>query len=811
MPTTSRRVPVSRRRTAIILRAAIALCLWACAPAFGETEACPNAQIRAEQPYSQRLPDCRAYELVSPLDTNGQDATLAEPALPAHAALTGDAIAYSARGVFGEPSGNNLENVYVSRRGQATWITEAVSPLRDPQDTEPAFSSEGDVFTPELTKAIIDTSAPLVEGAPGGKAEAEFGLYVAGFGDGSYQFVAPGIFPFGASTDLSRVMLERSEWINGTTVPVTVTNEGEAMDGTPGAPAPNSTYISFKDFWHAVSSDGFRVSFTTPSNIEMPGALARIFVRVNVGQPQSPIVQPEATGTGTLTSGSRVVSTLVTDGSGRFVVGQKITGDGIAAGTTVTAVGAGSLTLSGPAVSSGVGVALDGGGGCTVAADACTIDVSASQRLKANPAGQRSARYWGASADGSRVFFTSAAELTEDAYTGPSGNAPNLYEYRLPAEAGQRGRLTDLSVTEAGDGAAVLGVAQISEDGSYVYFVAEGDLAAGATAGKPNLYVSHEGVVRFIATLTAGDLGDWDEGELSPQTEAGPEVNTTVVNPSGTKLAFLSTASLTGYDNQQAQPGECTGGECREVFLYDSETSQLVCASCNPAGSRPVGSASFNRVLTKANNEYRPRNLLDDGVLFFETPDALVASATSGHENVYEFENGRPFPVSAVTGGFESFFMDASPSGGDVFIGTADKLLDGQETEDNVAVYDARVDGGLPEPATVAQCVTPDACLPPETRQASGSTSGSATFTGPGNAPTPLAVPVVKEKTAAQIRAANLARALKACRRNKLKKRRLACERAARKRYAPHAGSGARRAGGEPSHGIANSNRGPGR
>ncbi len=41
----------------------------------GAPETCPNEQRRAEQPYGLRLPECRAYEMVSPLDTEGQDAT----------------------------------------------------------------------------------------------------------------------------------------------------------------------------------------------------------------------------------------------------------------------------------------------------------------------------------------------------------------------------------------------------------------------------------------------------------------------------------------------------------------------------------------------------------------------------------------------------------------------------------------------------------------------------------------------------------------------------------------------------------------
>ena len=80
--------------------------------------------------------------------------------------------------------------------------------------------------------------------------------------------------------------------------------------------------------------------------------------------------------------------------------------------------------------------------------------------------------------------------------------------------------MKDLTVDDVDtDGAGVLGVATISEDGAYVYFVAEGDLAGDAVAGQPNLYVSHEGgSPTFIATLAAGDTSDYGKavpGSLS--------------------------------------------------------------------------------------------------------------------------------------------------------------------------------------------------------------------------------------------------------------------------------------------------------
>jgi hypothetical protein len=370
-------------------------------------------------------------------------------------------------------------------------------------------------------------------------------------------------------------------------------------------------------------------------------------------------------------------------------------------------------------------------------------------------------RYWGASTNGALVYFTSNAELTNDAYTGEEDNAANLYEYDL-----EDGRLTDLTVDtgDVAEGAAVKGVAQISEDGAYVYFVADGDLASGATTGSPNLYLSHEGGPPvFIATLSTGDRSDWDNG-ADAASGAGPAVNSAVTSPNGAYLAFISEASLTGYDNSQSQPGECqkevpeTGGPgsgaCREVYLYDASTHGLACASCNPSGERPSGASWLRQHAVYDFYESIPHNVLDNGTVFFDSADRLVPRASDGLSNVYEYEDGRVYAISNVAGGSESFFLDSGngPSGeegGNVFFATGDQLLP-EDPGGNVVVYDARVDGGFPVETSAPSCDNGDSCKPPPSQQPSVfGTPASATFSGPGNIsiPPPPAAVEPKAKT----------------------------------------------------------------
>ena len=663
---------------------------------------CPNEQLRAEQPFGLGLPDCRAYEMVSPVETGGQDATDSFINANVRAAVSSEdpAITYASKGSFGKPTGAGNTDQFVSRRNveKQDWETQAITPLFNPEKTTTESSFEATVFTPELTAGIASTDASLPStGAP---ENAEFKLYVADFADGSYRYVGLGLTPWGASTDLGRVVLGDKEngslleWIDGTDVPVSVSNGGAVMAASAGSA---QHFARENDAWHATSEDGSRVYFTTPPKNE--DGPAELWVRVNIGQPQSP----------------------------------------------------------------------EKNGKCSESADACTIKVS--------PAGATGARFWGASADGTRAFFTREGDL---------------YEYSLPI--GQtEGHTTAL--TEAGE---VQGVAQVSEDGSYVYFVADGKLAAGALQGQPNLYVSHEGgAPAFIATLAAGDETDWQGGNKEGEG-SGPQTNTAVVNPSGKRLAFLSERSLTGYDNEQAQPHDCENeidkltdtiekGRCQEIYLYDAETGSLACASCDPTGARPVGPASFApplREIVEESAQYRRRNLIEDGTLFFNSSDALVPNAKDGRQNVYEYENGHIYALSNAAGGDESFFLDASASGEDVFFGSADKLLK-QDTGDNVVVWDATQDGGFPVAAAAPSCEDADSCKPPESPQpAIFGSPASATFSGPGNTtPTVPAAVTPKKKTAAELRAEKLVKALKRCGKDRKKTKRKSCEASARKKY----------------------------
>jgi len=94
--------------------------------------ACPNAELR--KGVAAHLPDCRAYEQVSPTEKNGADAGVisigAQLGVAGPVSPDGSAIAFFARGAFsGTPWGGSTGALpYLSRRGPDGWSTTWILP-----------------------------------------------------------------------------------------------------------------------------------------------------------------------------------------------------------------------------------------------------------------------------------------------------------------------------------------------------------------------------------------------------------------------------------------------------------------------------------------------------------------------------------------------------------------------------------------------------------------------------------------------------------------------------------------------------------
>jgi hypothetical protein len=340
-----------------------------------------------------------------------------------------------------------------------------------------------------------------------------------------------------------------------------------------------------------------------------------------------------------------------------------------------------------------------------------TVQVDAAASGAPGPGG--SGQFVGASSDGSKVFFTDDAGngLTSNTV---AGSGSNLYEYNVGIAS-----LTDL--TPAGD-VEVQGGVEVSGDGSDVYFVANGSLAAGATAAQPNLYVNDNGTTKFIATLNASDSCDWTPGCLMAR-----------LSSNGQFLVFNSINSLTGFDNTDAT----TASPDTEIFRYDSAAPALVCVTCSPSGAAPTGNTGVNAPELSgipSNIDTLQRYVSDSGQVFFDTPNALVASDSNGVRDVYEYEAGQPQLISSGTNATDSLYLDNSPDGNNAFFVTVERLVP-QDIDGAYDIYDARVAGGFPVSPTPPPCQG-DACKPTIKAPPAPTTVASITFVGPGN-PTP--------------------------------------------------------------------------
>jgi hypothetical protein len=125
------------------------------------------------------------------------------------------------------------------------------------------------------------------------------------------------------------------------------------------------------------------------------------------------------------------------------------------------------------------------------------------------------------------------------------------------------------------------------------------------------------------------------------------------------------------------------------------------------------------------------RDVSDRGQVFFDTSEALLPGDTNGKLDVYEYEGGQLYLISSGTSGTSDLFLDASPSGGDVFFASA-QGLGPQDGDGAVDVYDARVSGGLPGPLVAQPCVG-DACRDTTAAAPSPPTAATLMFFGPGN------------------------------------------------------------------------------
>ncbi len=383
-------------------------------------------------------------------------------------------------------------------------------------------------------------------------------------------------------------------------------------------------------------------------------------------------------------------------------------------------------------------------------------------------------RFWTASADGSRVFYTNG----------------DLYEYQV-----ENGRTTDLT-----PGVEVAGVVGTSEDGESLYYVDSND----------NLYLRHAGA----STLVAANLSPEDQGNYRmpippyPKTSTRTEneigdwagqigLRTSEVTPDGRAVVFMSMQSLPVVGYPHGYPNE----GLEEVYVYEAEGGGLFCVSCSRSGEVPRYGPGFLPVSWMATEQ--PQVISDDGSrVFFDSWEPLVSQDTNGKLDVYEWERdgagscreseGCVYLFSGGTSSSSSWFLGASASGDDAFVVSRADLT-GENEYEGFAVYDARVGGVHPVASPVC---TGSGCQGVPPAAPIFATPASVTFAGVGNFPVPSTTAPPKSKPSSKgksrsksVRAKRLSGALRACARRRGRARSV-CVVRARRRYGPGSSAG---------------------
>jgi hypothetical protein len=750
---------------------------------------CMNEQLREEN-NSTELPDCRAYEQVSPADDAAVDPP--EPPTAAHegyrdawypmqTSSDGEAITYvgepasSGQGCGTGNSGNGEGDEHVAVRGEGGWSATDIQPCGSSPET---YFEE---FSGGLSRGVLVTAkgskeklSPEVETNCGVLYEraSESGRYTPLYTTETTTCHRP--FYVGSSTDGEHELFESS---------AKKTEEAQNAAGE----GHENIYDSVAGQLHLVNV--------------LPGLTPKADPNASIGRLASEEESKYAEYKGEIVNGQGVHIPTVDASNAVSTDGSRVFWTNLATGILYVRE---NDTQEPSAVLSGK---------CSEPELACTVKVS-----------EHAASYQTATPDGRYAYYTEGGQL---------------WRFDVETEAREAATVAGAEVQD------VIGVNQAGEDSAYLYFVAAGKLSADAearkceTAGESeaeakeesegnapaargcNLYLLHDGETKLVAVLAPSDDEFGGNGKSEGDWRAALGLRSAELTPDGEQLTFLSTRRLTGYRNVvdgSAPPcgvsyNRRTKSACPEVYVYAAGKGQLSCASCSPSGAQPVaGVGSINgEPATYLPGDFGSvthmrRWISTDGDrVFFDSVEPLLAQDKDGVQDVYEWERagsgscasgssfdggGCLYLLSGGTGNRGSYLTDSDETGDNVFFVSRSGLVPGGG-EEKPNLFDAHVDGGFRgAPGGIVQpptCTSAEACkrqpgeLPVESFPASAAFSGAGNLVAPLEAVKPVEKPVVRKLTRAQ----ELAKALKACKKTKQRAKRQKCEASAHKKYSP--------------------------
>ena len=766
------------------LTTALAAIGLAAAPAAALAGTCPNEGARAEsnvnpataEPFSSGLPECRAYEMVSPLDKQNHSALAFKEGEAPIVAGNGSGIKWESQGDYADAENyqalaDSPTNPYIATRTSTGWVTRSTYP---PANTivEPfAVGSASGLYSPELATEMVCGSTN-VTGATNGPS---FRCGRRGE-DGAWTFTP-------AYTSLKDSLFTALRAAGGSR-----TGGVYVMRGTNGVP--------------------FASADTSSGTCEGNGSCGGIYEVTGIGssEPELRLVNVDTAGNMIGPENVNAVGALPTQPFGGAY--QAISDDGQTIFFTATPAGGVPTLYARIAAKETVNISNPSPAECT----------------SCNPI-PAEGRFEGASATGEKVFFTTNQQLLDS----DTDEITDLYEYNFKKPVGHA--LTQVSAGGLGDAtlganADVRGVVTVSEDGSHVYFIAGGVLTTlpngrGETAqgNADNLYGydTETNETRFVAALSEADQQLWG---IPRNGHSGlVESRLAQTTPSGQYLVFDTAAPLV------AEGAEADTSGANQVWRYAFQTGKLIRVSVGHEGFAMNGNVAGREAViapategegvaaSPAVNE-TGRTISDDGkTIAFASSAALQATDQAGgpnttcvfgnrdlgagcevylwHECAGACADGNAGEVDLISDGEDpegTVYAGMSADGANVFFQTGAQLV-GQDTDEFGDIYDARVGGGFPAPTPESSCAG-EACQGTPASAPSIGTPASITTAPSGNlvAPPfkeseekPPGKPAVKPLRNAQ----RLSNALHACHGDKRKDRRKRCEKAARKKYAP--------------------------
>jgi hypothetical protein len=245
----------------------------------------------------------------------------------------------------------------------------------------------------------------------------------------------------------------------------------------------------------------------------------------------------------------------------------------------------------------------------------------------------------------------------------------------------------------------------------YFYSPEQFDPVNPGVFNQRNLYHLRNGKVQYVATFDPGTQADRMQ-----------------ISADGKYAAFLTRAELTGYD-QTYFDNFGVERTALEMYVFDSSTGEIQCASCNPSGAGPTvlrsdppaneGNEQSADVMASKNGPF----MSDDGRAAFATADGLVPRDTNNLIDVYEFTEGRPQLISSGTGDRDIFPKLAilfvgqntgleamSRDGSDIYFSTYESLVPQDENGAFIKFYVAKTNGGFPVLGELFPCEAADEC-----------------------------------------------------------------------------------------------------